>query len=101
MSIFRWLHDSMKPVYTISVAAELLGCHPRTLRIYEAMGIIHPIRTTKKYRLFSQNDLATIKRICSLMDEWSLNLSGVKALFRVAECFEIEVDQLLDKLLGE
>jgi hypothetical protein len=35
------------------------------------------------------------------MDEWSLNLSGVKALFRVAECFEIEVDQLLDKLLGE
>jgi len=91
----------MKPVYTISVAAELLGCHPRTLRIYESMGIIRPLRTRKKYRLFSQNDLATIKKICSLMDEWSLNLSGVKALFRVAECFEIEVDQLLDKLLGE
>jgi len=91
----------MKPVYTISVAAELLGCHPRTLRIYEAMGLVHPTRTQKKYRLFSQNDLATIKKICSLMDEWSLNLSGVRVLFKVAECFDIEIDRLLDKLLGE
>ena len=99
--MFRWIHDSFKPVYTISIAAELLECHPRTLRIYEAVGIIHPQRTQKKYRLFSQHDLKIIKKIHRLMAERSLNLPGVKALLETAELFDIEVESLLDKLLDE
>ncbi|MBN2058514.1 MAG: MerR family transcriptional regulator [Candidatus Saganbacteria bacterium] len=97
--MFRWLHDSQKPVYTISVAAELLGCHPRTLRIYEEAGIIQPKRTSKKYRLYSQHDLTQIKQVCALMDEMSLNLSGVKALLKMADRFHIEVERMLDEML--
>ena len=98
--MFRWLHDSHKPVYTISVAAELLGCHPRTLRIYEEEGLLSPRRTRKKYRLYSQNDLAMIKKICSLMEKWSLNLSGIKALFEMADRFQIEIEKMFDEMLG-
>ncbi|MDD4178426.1 MAG: MerR family transcriptional regulator [Candidatus Margulisbacteria bacterium] len=98
--MIRWLHDSEKPVYTIHIAAELLGCHPRTLRIYDQAGLVSPQRTVKRYRLYSQSDLTRIKRICSLMDEWSLNLSGVKALFNMADRFEIEIERLLDEMLG-
>ena len=98
--LFDWLHDSQKPVYTIHVAAELLGCHPRTLRIYEKIGIIHPARTAKKYRLYSQRDLTRVKRVSSLMDERRLNLSGVRALLEAAELFNIEIEQLLDKMLS-
>ena len=98
--MFEWVHDSYKPVYTISVAAELLGCHPRTLRIYEQQGLIHPRRTGKKYRLFSQHDLTMVKSIVSLMEERSLNLNGVRALFEMAERFHIEVEKIFDEMLG-
>jgi len=94
-----WIHDSEKPVYTIHIAAELLGCHPRTLRIYEQVGLVRPKRTAKKYRLYSQNDLTMIKKICCLMDEWSLNLSAVKALFELANRFHIAVEKLFEEML--
>ena len=97
--MFRWLHDSNKPVYTISIAAELLGCHPRTLRIYEEEGLIQPRRTKKNYRLYSQHDLNLIKRLNSLMEEWSLTLAGVKAMLEMSERFHIEVEQMLDEML--
>jgi MerR family transcriptional regulator/heat shock protein HspR len=96
---FSLLHDSDKPVYTIQVAAELLGCHPRTLRIYEQAGIIRPRRTTKNYRLYSQSDLTLFKKVCSLMAELRLNLFGVKALLLMAERFQIEADRLFDEML--
>ena len=98
--MFRWLHDSHKSIYTISVAAELLGCHPRTLRIYEQAGLISPRRTGKKYRLYSQHDLTQVKRLCSLMSEYRLNLSGVKAMLEMAKRFEIETEKMLDEMLG-
>jgi len=97
--MFRWIHDHDKPVYTIHIAAELLDCHPRTLRIYEEAGLIQPSRTSSRYRLYSQSDLTRIKRICSLMDELSLNLSGVKALLKVAERFDIEFERMIDEML--
>jgi len=97
--LHRWLHDSEKPVYTIHVAAELIGCHPRTLRIYEEEGLINPKRTPKNYRLYSQNDLALVRKIANLIDEMNLTLSGVKALFTVAESFNIEIDKMFDELL--
>lgn len=97
--MYRWLHDSEKPVYTIRIAAELLGCHPRTLRIYEEVGLIHPKRTHKKYRLYSQNDLAMMRQVCSLMDRWELTLSGTRALFEMAERFHIEVEKMIEEML--
>ena len=100
MSMFRWIHDHDKPVYTIHIAAELLDCHPRTLRIYEQAGLIQPRRTASRYRLYSQSDLTRIKRICSLMDTLRLNLAGIKALLKMAECFDIEVERMIDEMLG-
>lgn len=100
MSMFAWVHDSHKPVYTIQVAAELIGCHPRTLRIYEEVGLVQPRRTAKNYRLYSQGDLTRIKQFCALMDEWDLNLSGVKALLEMAGRFHIEVEKLIEEMLA-
>lgn len=97
--MIRLLHDSHKPVYTIGVAAELLGCHPRTLRIYEGAGLIRPKRSVKRYRLYSQYDLTLMKRICGLMEEWDLTLSGARALFEMADRFHIEIERMLDKML--
>jgi MerR family transcriptional regulator/heat shock protein HspR len=98
--MFHWSHDSGKAVYTIQIAAELLGCHPRTLRIYEEVGLINPKRTAKNYRLFSQNDLTRVKQFCALMDEWDINLSGVRALLAMADRFHIEVDKLIEEMLA-
>lgn len=96
----NWIHDADKPVYTIHIAAELLDCHPRTLRIYEEMGLIRPCRTEKRYRLYSQQDLTMVKKISSLMDEWSLTLPGVRAMFEMANRFDIEIERLLEEMLG-
>jgi MerR family transcriptional regulator/heat shock protein HspR len=90
--------DRQRPIFTISVAAELLDCHPRTLRIYEQEGLVHPHRRNN-IRYYSQEDIETINRICELMEEWSLNLSGVKALFSAAERFHIEVERLIEEML--
>ena len=98
--MFKWIHDSEKPVYTIHIAAELLGCHPRTLRIYEQAGLVRPQRSQARYRLYSQRDLNRLKMISSLMDELSLNLSGVRALFKMAEKFHIEIEKMIDEMLG-
>jgi len=97
--LFNWLHDSHKPVYTIHVAAELLDCHPRTLRIYEELELVQPKRTAKNYRLYSQSDLTRVKNICALMDEWSLNLSGIKAMFILADRLQIQVERVIEEML--
>jgi MerR family transcriptional regulator/heat shock protein HspR len=69
--------DSDRGVFMISVAAELAHMHPQTLRIYEARGLIHPQRSPKNTRLFSQRDVALLRRIQRLTAE-GLNLAGVE-----------------------
>ncbi len=64
-------------VYVISVAAELAGVHPQTLRIYERKGLIEPGRTQGGSRRFSDADIALLRRIQDLTNE-GLNLAGVK-----------------------
>ena len=56
------IHDKNQPVYTISIAAELVGCHPRMLRIYEARGLVKPKRK-HNIRLYSQEDIELINEI--------------------------------------
>jgi MerR family transcriptional regulator/heat shock protein HspR len=92
------MFDRRRPVFTISIAAEMLECHPRTLRIYEDEGLIRPHRR-KNIRYYSQEDIEAIERICELMDEWHLNLSGVKALFSAAERFHIKLEKLIEEML--
>ncbi|MEM7275283.1 MAG: helix-turn-helix transcriptional regulator [Actinomycetota bacterium] len=82
-------HDGARAVYVISVAAELAGCHPQTLRIYERKGLLMPARTDGGSRRYSDADIAHLRRIQSLTED-GLNLAGVK---RVLE-LEAEVARL-------
>ncbi|MEI7623708.1 MAG: helix-turn-helix transcriptional regulator [Actinomycetes bacterium] len=70
-------NSQMRAVYIISVAAELAGVHPQTLRIYERKGLLEPARTTGGSRRYSQADIDHLRRIQELTDE-GLNLAGVK-----------------------
>ena len=75
-------------VYMISVAAELAGMHPQTLRIYEARGLIQPKRSKGKTRLYSQEDVERLRRIQELTSELGMNLAGVEKVFELEEELE-------------
>ena len=67
-----------KPIYTISVAAEILETHPRTLMMYENMGLVVPQRTSTNRRRFSQRDVYKLQTIQSLTRQHGVNLTGVR-----------------------
>ncbi len=67
-----------RPRYMISVAAELVGMHPQTLRIYESKGLIRPKRTRGNTRLYSEADVERLQLIQQLTTELGLNLAGVE-----------------------
>ncbi len=77
--------DSARGVYMISVAAELAGMHPQTLRIYEARGLITPKRSPKNTRLYSQDDVERLLRIQALTTDMGMNLAGVEKVFQLEE----------------
>ena len=82
--------DSGRPVYMISVAADLAGMHPQTLRIYEQRGLIEPTRSPKGTRLYSQEDVDRLRRIQELTTQLGMNLAGVERVFEL----EGELDQM-------
>ena len=73
------------PRYMISVAAELVGMHPQTLRMYESKGLVRPGRTPGGTRLYSENDLDRLRLIQSLTTEFGLNLAGVEHVLRLQD----------------
>src|SRR5919202_6102123 len=80
--------DPDRGVYMISVAAELAGMHPQTLRIYESRGLIQPKRSPKNTRLYSQEDVERLRRIQELTSEMGMNLAGVERVFELEEELE-------------
>jgi MerR family transcriptional regulator, heat shock protein HspR len=74
-----------RPRYMISVAAELVGMHPQTLRIYESKGLVTPQRTAGNTRLYSEADLERLRLINRLTTELGLNLAGVEHVIRLEE----------------
>ena len=72
----------------ISVAAELAGMHPQTLRIYEERGLIKPARSPKQTRLYSQRDVERLRRIQELTTEVGMNLAGVERVLELEEPME-------------
>lgn len=70
-------------VFMISVAAELAGVHPQTLRMYEQRGLITPQRSPKRTRLYSQRDVERLMRIQELTGELGMNLAGVERVFEL------------------
>jgi MerR family transcriptional regulator/heat shock protein HspR len=81
-------------VYMISVAAELAGMHPQTLRIYESRGLVEPKRSAGNTRLYSQEDVDRLRRIQELTSEMGMNLAGVEKVFELEE----QIDKMRDRM---
>ena len=77
--------DRDRPRYMISVAADLVGMHPQTLRIYEQKGLVQPQRTPGNTRLYSEIDLDRLRLIQRLTTELGLNLAGVEHVLRLED----------------
>jgi MerR family transcriptional regulator/heat shock protein HspR len=84
------MNDGDRPRYMISVAAELVGMHPQTLRIYEQKGLVNPQRTAGNTRLYSDADVERLRLIQRLTTDWGLNLAGVERVLHM----EDELDRL-------
>jgi MerR family transcriptional regulator/heat shock protein HspR len=77
-----------KPLFTLSVAAEILGVHPRTLMIYESEGLVIPARTKTNRRRYSQKDLKRLQFIRFLTNKKGVNLAGVEAVMKLISLSE-------------
>ncbi len=91
--------DRNKPLYMISVAADLAGLHPQTLRIYEAKGLVSPKRTSGNTRMYSQADVERLELIGTLTDE-GINLAGVMRILDQKERMR-EMQAEADRLRAE
>ncbi|GAA3969873.1 MerR family transcriptional regulator [Actinomadura viridis] len=95
------------PVYVISVAAELSGLHPQTLRTYDRMGLVSPGRTAGRSRRYSLRDITMLREIHRLTQQEGVNLAGIKQIFylqRESESLRAEVARLrsmIDQLRNE
>ena len=90
--------------YMISVAAELAGLHPQTLRMYEARGLIRPARTPGGTRLYSESDVGRLRLVQRLTTELGLNLAGVEHVLRLEDelrRLRARMDQLERELRDE
>ena len=82
-----------KPLYMISVAAELTGMHPQTLRIYETKGLLNPQRSRGNTRLYSQRDIERLDLISRLTDE-GINLAGVVRILDMSKRLDKKEDEI-------
>jgi MerR family transcriptional regulator, heat shock protein HspR len=90
-----------RPVYMIGIAAELIGVHPQTLRMYEQKGLLRPRKSIKNTRLYSQEDVELGRYIQRLTQEMGTNLAGVKRILdleRKLERAEAENARLREEL---
>ncbi len=88
------------PVYVISVAADLIGCHPRTLRIYEERGLLSPVRR-HRIRLYSERDIERVRLIRYLTEERGLNLAGVRLILEIQEHYHEELTWVFSEGQGD
>ena len=78
----------MPDLIFISMAAEMLGMHPQTLRKYERLGLVQPARTMGSMRLYSRDEIERLRLIKQMVDEAGINLAGVERLLEVAEVLQ-------------
>jgi MerR family transcriptional regulator/heat shock protein HspR len=92
--------EASQPRYVISVAAEMLGTQTYTLRYYERVGIIKPARSQGNLRMYSEDDLAMLRRAMTLMDDLGVNLAGVEVILRMSEQI-VELQRTTEELQNE
>jgi MerR family transcriptional regulator, heat shock protein HspR len=84
-----------RPVYMIGIAAELIGVHPQTLRMYERKGLLCPRKSIKNTRLYSQEDVELGRYIQKLTQEMGMNLAGVRKILDLEKEIEsLEAENL-------
>ncbi len=91
-----------EPRYVISIAAGMVGVQTHTLRYYEKLGIIEPPRSKGNIRLYSERDIAQLRRVKTLMDDLGVNLAGVEVILRMAQRmteFQRHIDELESELI--
>ena len=88
--------DKDKPLYVISVAAELVDMHPQTLRLYERKGLIEPSRSAGKTRLYSHRNIEQLREIRRLTQELGVNLAGVEEIIKLRD----KLDRLQSSMEG-
>ena len=86
--------DDTEPRYVISVAARILSIQTHTLRYYERIGIIEPSRSQGNTRLYSERDIALLRRAKALVDDMGVNLAGVEVILRMIQ----RISELQDEL---
>ena len=79
------MDEKDQPRYVISVAAQILGVHPQTLRLYEREGLVEPKRTVGKIRLYSEHDIEQVRCIMRLTNDLGVNLAGAEAILNMRE----------------
>jgi MerR family transcriptional regulator/heat shock protein HspR len=87
------MNDDERALYIISVAAELAGVHPQTLRIYERKGLIEPKRTEGRSRRYSDRDIELLQHIQELTNE-GVGLAGVKRILELEAALEDATDEI-------
>jgi MerR family transcriptional regulator/heat shock protein HspR len=92
--------DNNEPRYVISVAARIVGVQVHTLRYYEKVGIIEPSRSQGNIRLYSERDIALLRRMKSLMNDLGVNLAGVEVVLRMSQRM-LELQSQVEELGAE
>jgi len=93
--------NEREPRYVISIAARMVGVRTHTLRYYERVGIVEPSRSRGNIRLYSESDIAQLRRVKTLMDDLGVNLAGVEVIMRMVQrVLELQgqVQELEDEL---
>ena len=88
------------PRYVISIAAEMVGVPTYTLRYYEKIGIMEPSRSKGNIRLYSERDIAFIRRVKTLMEDLGINLAGVEVILRMSQQM-MELQSQLERMETE
>jgi MerR family transcriptional regulator/heat shock protein HspR len=86
--------DNDAPVFVISVAAQLAGMHPQTLRTYDRMGLVTPRRTAKRGRRYSRRDVARLRLVQRLSQDEGVNLEGIRRVLAMQD----EIDELRSRV---
>ncbi len=77
--------DNDEPRFVISIAARMVGVQVHTLRYYERIGVVEPSRSRGNIRLYSERDIALLRKVKTLMDDLGINLAGVEVFLRMAK----------------
>ena len=92
--------EEREPRYVISIAARILGMQTHTLRYYERIGVVEPARSRGNIRLYSDRDIAWLRRVKTLMEDMGVNLAGVEVIARLTEHM-VRLEQQMEEMESE